>query len=61
MTDEFLLDCEAIDLVGEAMFPDSWYAQALRCSRELLSSVGTTPTGRLPRWTRSNTNLFAFG
>jgi hypothetical protein len=43
MTDEFLLDCEAIDLVGEAMFPDSWRGTGIEVQPGTLFQCGYDP------------------
>jgi hypothetical protein len=43
MTFEFLLDCEAIDLVGEAMFPDSWYGTGIEVQPGTLFQCGYDP------------------
>jgi hypothetical protein len=43
MTNEFLLGCEAIDLVGEAMFPDSWYGTGIEVQPGTLFQCGYDP------------------
>jgi hypothetical protein len=43
MTFEFLLDCEATDLVGEAMFPDSWYGTGIEVQPGTLFQCGYDP------------------
>jgi hypothetical protein len=43
MTDEFILDCEAFDLVGEAMFTDSWRGTGIQVQPGTLFQYGYDP------------------